>query len=258
MRWIDMLHFSLDRSNYYYNHVNGHRCLFALSGESIMKRQRSIGAKTAVLLAGDPFDRLKRLASHLNANTAFEAVAVPLSVPDGNAVVSLISHHRPDIVLYNFPGAEKSISSLAEIVRLFGEVRAVALTDCTDMAVALAFVSSGGWGYLLKRCSDEEILAAIHRVASGEKTFCPVMGWEVLSSISAESPPFSSTLLEKLPGHLRRIILGIQNEDTPEEIAEKYCISPKSARLYRQKIMEILGVHSVVELQRRLKVTRLK
>jgi DNA-binding NarL/FixJ family response regulator len=215
-----------------------------------MERLALDNEKTTVLLAGEPYERMERLAVRLNMHTSYKAV-----IPQQSAeqqIISLIAHTLPHIVLFDFPDGERGISMLNEITRLFSGVRPVALSDCADIKVAFSVVGSGGWGYLLKRCTDDEIFAAILRVASGEKSFCPALGWEMLSSINAFSPPFPSSSLAKLPHHLRKILPDIRDGKTSKEIADKFFISPKSARLYRQMIMEALEVHNVAELQRQL------
>jgi DNA-binding NarL/FixJ family response regulator len=210
-----------------------------------------------VLFADNRFDRLRSLVSRLNESERFEAVA---DAREDCTFMGLIGKHRPDIVLHDFPGEEEcGIPVLEELSRLYnGNIKAVAITECTDFAAIVAFIVHGGWGYVLKSCPEEEILDAIRSVAEGKPFICPHIGWKSLQDISAAAPPFHPSLMKNLPDYVRRLAPSFRKGETLEEIADTFCISVKSAKLYRQTAMKTLGVHTVADLQRGLLLSKLE
>jgi two-component system, NarL family, response regulator NreC len=142
-----------------------------------MSAYRPSGKKTVVLLADTPFRRMELFAECLNHDPAFRAVPVDA---ENRSVPGLIGLHAPDIVLYDFLSHEsKDIPLLQDISGLLpGRVKAIAFTDCTDMASIFSFITAGGYGYVLKSAPDEEILLAIRRVQAGVNHFSSILGWK--------------------------------------------------------------------------------
>src|SRR6185503_7262164 len=124
-----------------------------------------------VLLVDD--DDLMRagLRAVLRSDPADEVVG---EAANGRSAVTAARTHRPDVVLMDvrMPDLD-GIAATREVLGVSPEIRVVILTTFEQDDYIFGALSAGASGFLLKRTSPEELLAAIRTVAAGDSLLSP-------------------------------------------------------------------------------------
>ena len=88
-------------------------------------------------------------------------------VSNGKDAIAAILESNPDVVVFDISMPEMNgIEMVKELRRLQNNCRLLALTANSDRAYLTALIQLGISGYLLKRSAANELIEAIHRVAS--------------------------------------------------------------------------------------------
>jgi DNA-binding NarL/FixJ family response regulator len=136
-----------------------------------------------VLLVDD--DALMRagLAAVLSSD---DDVLVVGEAEDGAVALERVRRHEPEVVLMDvrMPGVD-GIAATREIVAAAPEARVVILTTFEDDEYIFGALTAGASGFLLKRASPEELLAAIKAVAAGDSLLSPSVTRRVLDRMAA-------------------------------------------------------------------------
>jgi len=123
----------------------------------------------------------------------------------------------------------------------------VVLTELQDgFAVTEAF-SAGALGYVLKRQTMRDLLAAIEVVASGERYLSPSL---TLEQASEASDAGQRVGLDRLSGREREILRLIAAGHTSAEIAQRLCISTSTIDTHRSNMYRKLALRNTVDLMR--------
>lgn len=153
---------------------------------------------------------------------------------------ALVQAHRPDLVImdYNMPGGDSG-AVLAYLKQRHPQLKVVVLTAERGGALLQHLEAVGADGILLKEGSGEAMLAAIQRVAAGEKVVPPAVR-ERIDQLS--QPDLQLTAREFQVLHL--ICEGWPNA----AIAERFSLSPRTVDKHRENLQRKLGVSNVVQL----------
>jgi two-component system, NarL family, response regulator NreC len=102
-------------------------------------------------------------------------------------------------------------------------------------------LAAGAAGYLPKRASDGELVAAIHRIAAGEGYVDPDLGAKL---VVADGSPALDPLSDRERDVLHLLALGYTNQ----EIGKKLFISVRTVDTHRAHIMRKLRLETRAEL----------
>jgi len=176
-----------------------------------------------------------RLASETDINPVGEAESAEQAVIKARAL-------QPDVVLLDLlmPRASgyEAISGVAKVSPQSKVLVCSAMTGASSVRQALA---AGADGFIGKRASDVDLVAAIRGVASGESYVDPALGAKlVVSETAALREPIS----ERERDVLHLLALGYTNP----EIAKKLFISVRTVDTHRAHIMDKLELSSRAEL----------
>ncbi|WP_235158897.1 LuxR C-terminal-related transcriptional regulator, partial [Escherichia coli] len=100
---------------------------------------------------------------------------------------------------------------------------------------------AGARGFLSKRCSPDELIAAVHTVATGGCYLTPDIAIKLASGRQDPLTKRERQVAEKLAQGM-----------AVKEIAAELGLSPKTVHVHRANLMEKLGVSNDVELARRM------
>src|SRR5207249_8630024 len=102
------------------------------------------------------------------------AVEVVGEAATGRSAVAAVRTRRPDVVLMDvrMPDLD-GIAATREVLAVSPDVRVVILTTFEQDDYIFGALSAGASGFLLKRTSPEDLLAAIHTVAAGDSLLSP-------------------------------------------------------------------------------------
>lgn len=160
------------------------------------------------------------LARLLAREGAFEIVG---TCGDAATALRLAVSERPDILLLDLalPDAN-GLDLIVPLAERAPATRVLVLSMHAESAYAAAAAARGAWGLVPKTASPDELIAAIRRVASGERI------------------PAPTRLLPREERVLEEIACGRTND----EIARCLGIQPKTVEGYAQRLMDKLGVHT--------------
>jgi two-component system, NarL family, response regulator NreC len=149
---------------------------------------------------------------------------------------------RPDLVLLDLllPGTsgQDAIPKLAEVSP---RSRVLVVSSQAAPSSVRQALSAGAAGYVPKRASDQELVAAIRQVAAGGGYVDPDLGAKLVV-------PDRSAALEPLSERERDILQLLALGYTNQEIGRKRYISVRTVDTHRAHIMRKLGLETRAEL----------
>ncbi|WP_459645912.1 response regulator [Kineococcus sp. NUM-3379] len=141
---------------------------------------------------------------------------------DGAEVPALVARTRPDVVLMDvrMPGLD-GIAATRALVRARSAARVLVLTTFSNDEHVLDALAAGADGFLLKRCSPEEVLHGIRTVARGESLLFPDAVRELARRHvrgAAAQVPELARLTAREQEVLRLVAAGLSNAEIAAEL----------------------------------------
>ncbi len=178
------------------------------------------------------------------------SIVVVAEADNGDDAIALVSNCDVNLLLLdiNMPGLDGVV--VAEQVKSnFPEVKVLALTMLNETQYVRQMLRAGAEGYLLKSCTQEELLSAIHAIYRGETYF----GQDIMKSVmEAMAPRTKSKVTRFQPVELTKreqeVLKLITREFSNQEIAEKLFISPRTVEVHKRNLIEKTGSKNIVGL----------
>lgn len=174
---------------------------------------------------------------------AAENIVVIAEARNGEEAIELAAAQQPDVILMDLrmPGVN-GIEATRRIHRASPHIGILVLTVFEDDTSVFPAIRAGAKGYLLKNTEQDELLRAIHTVASGGAIFSPGIAQKVLSYLVAPPPDLPGDLFDELTGREREILELIAQGKTNGEIAALLHLSPKTVSNHISNVL--LKVHA--------------
>jgi len=137
------------------------------------------GSLRTVIADDHPFYR-RGLARSLRAS----GIDVVAEAPNGGAAIRAVEETAPDVVLMdlNMPGMS-GFEATTRLAERGSGTRVLVLSVSAEEADVADAIMAGASGYVLKDCPVEEVVAAIHAVASGRWHISPAIALGLLRRI---------------------------------------------------------------------------
>jgi RNA polymerase sigma factor (sigma-70 family) len=141
------------------------------------------------------------------------------------------------------------ISATREVVAASPEAKVVILTTFEQDDYIFGALNAGASGFLLKRTSPEELLAAIHSVAAGDSLLSPSVTRRVIDRMAqhpATEAAFDERLDELTPRErevLEQVARGLSNS----EIAAALVIEESTVKTHVKRILMKLRLRDRVQ-----------
>jgi DNA-binding NarL/FixJ family response regulator len=179
-----------------------------------------------------------------------ETVAVVGQVSDGRAAVDEGRALRPHVVLMDvrMPNLD-GIAATRELVTAAPEAKVVILTTFERDDYIFGALNAGASGFLLKRTSPEELIAAIHAVAAGDSLLSPSVTRRVIDRMAQQPTAevgFDDRLGELTPRErevLEQVARGLSNS----EIAAALVIEESTVKTHVKRILMKLRLRDRVQ-----------
>ena len=200
-----------------------------------------------VLLADD--DDLMRagLRAVLSSDDAIEVVG---EAAGGRTAVEQAIAHAPDVVLMDvrMPDLD-GIAATRELLGLLPDVRVVILTTFEEDDYVFGALHAGASGFLLKRTRPEELISAIHTIASGDSLLSPAVTRKVIEQVQRGPAPSTSAarLLEQLTPREREVLELVARGLSNAEIAAELIVEESTVKTHVKRILSKLRARDRVQ-----------
>jgi DNA-binding NarL/FixJ family response regulator len=207
-----------------------------------------VSVDTARVLIVDDDDLMRAgLEAVLSSDETVEVVG---QASDGRAAVEQGRTTRPDVVLMDvrMPDLD-GIAATRELVAAAPQAKVVILTTFERDDYIFGALSAGASGFLLKRTSPEELIAAIHAVAAGDSLLSPSVTRRVIDRM-AHQPAGEVDLDERL-GELtpreREVLEQVARGLSNGEIAAALVIEESTVKTHVKRILMKLRLRDRVQ-----------
>jgi two-component system response regulator NreC len=197
------------------------------------------------------------LRSYLQTQPGLEVVA---EARDGEEAVRLAVETRPNIILMDITMPHlDGLEATRQLRSLSPESLVLALTVHEDKQYFMEMLAAGASGYLTKQAAADELVAAIHAVASGNVYLQPALARWLLDDYQRLARKSGEPIrvhekaedvvgLEILSPRERQVLELVGQGLNNDEIGKKLELSPKTIARHRERIMNKLNMHSRTEL----------
>jgi two-component system, NarL family, response regulator NreC len=215
--------------------------------------------KIRIMLVDDHDVIRAGLKSFLQSYEDFEVVA---EAGNGEQAIPRAMETRPDVILMDItmPGMD-GLEATRQLRVLCPECLILALTVHDDKQYFMQMLAGGASGYITKQAAADELVEAIHTIASGNVYLQPALArWllEDYQRLVRQAPSISSTLSEEEEDHVigldvlslreRQVLELVAQGQNNQEIGQRLELSPKTIARHRERIMKKLNMHSRTEL----------
>ncbi len=169
---------------------------------------------------------------------------------NGRAAIASVRALRPDLVLMDvrMPDLD-GIGATREILAGAAETKIVILTTFEDDDYIFGALNAGASGFLLKRTSPENLLAAVHAVAAGDSLLSPSVTRTVIERMAHQPTPdlAGSDRLDELTPREREVLALIARGLSNTEIAEQLVIEESTVKTHVKRILMKLRLRDRVQ-----------
>jgi DNA-binding NarL/FixJ family response regulator len=171
---------------------------------------------------------------------------------NGQEAVELAVKYIPDVLIMDIMMPRLNGIQAAENIRkLKLPTRILLLSMYSDEGLVYQALQSGVKGYVLKSSVSDELLWAVHAIASG-KTYLSSQVSEIMveHAVNPHSHGQDHDQLSNISPREKEILQLIAEEHTSTEIAKMLFISEKTVEKHRASLMEKLNVRNLAGLVR--------
>lgn len=158
--------------------------------------------------------------------------------------VSSVLTHLPDLVLLDLGLPGNTIDALRKIKERAPKTFCVILTSCDDPLKAMAALSLGAEGYILKGIKGDDLLQALHGILQRRTYVSPEFAMRLVTAANAQSRKSHQTT--DLSYREEQVIREVQNGLTNREVASQLKLSEQTVKFYMSSAMQKLGVKNRV------------
>jgi DNA-binding NarL/FixJ family response regulator len=168
----------------------------------------------------------------------------------GRVALDAVRRHQPDLVLMDvrMPDLD-GIAATRQLLAVSPSVRVMILTTFEQDDYIFGALDAGASGFLLKRSSPEELLAAIHTVAAGEALLSPSVTRTVIERMAHQPMPDlgTSNRLDELTPREREVLGLVARGLSNGEIAAELVIEQSTVKTHVKRILMKLRLRDRIQ-----------
>jgi two-component system, NarL family, response regulator NreC len=170
---------------------------------------------------------------------------------DGLEAVDLVERLKPDVLVLDLMLPSLSGIEVLRIARQRApDTRVVVLSFQSTSAFVAEALRNGATGYVLKGCTEENLLRAIREAVAGRRFLSPPVTNVALDAYVQQSKSGTFEPHETLTPREREVLQMAAEGKTNAEIAKRLHISTRTVENHRTNLMHKLGLHNPSELVR--------
>lgn len=206
--------------------------------------------KRIVIIDDHPLFR-EGLKAIIGRSTKYEVAGEAGNGHDG---LQLAGKLKPDIVLVDIALPDQSgLELIGSILKYSPLTRVLIVSVHSSIDYIVKAFKSGALGYVVKVSAAEKLLEGIEHVLKGDYYMDTAVSQQVVRKLAglmaAEKIVTGSGYDALTPREQEVMVLLAEGQSLPQ-VADKLCISLKTAENHRSNIMRKLNLHSTIELVR--------
>lgn len=164
----------------------------------------------------------------------------------GQEVLDKISKESWDVVILdiNMPGKD-GFEVIRELRKEKPKLPILVLSVYPEEQIGVRILKAGASGFLNKESAPKELLNAIRKIKGGGKFVSPTLAEKLAYEIEADN---LGEPHKKLSNREFQVLCMIAAGKTIAEIGEKFSISDKTVRTYRDRLLKKMNLKNDVEL----------
>lgn len=178
----------------------------------------------------------------------FEIIA---EAENGVDCLNQLESITPDIVLTDLNMPEMDGLELTKAIKeKYPNIKIIALTMMGESQHIKQMLAEGAMGYLLKDCSEEELVLAIKNVQNGGTYYSPEVTNIILNNIRKVKPATTSKVATEMPltEREKEVLHLILKEQSNKEIADKLFVSVRTVDAHKRNLLDKTGSRNVAGL----------
>ena len=207
------------------------------------------GGPVKVLIVDDHAMFRRGVRAERSADPTVDVIA---EAEDVDSAVAAIATGRPDVVLLDvhLPGGG-GVEVMRRAPSVAGSPLYLALSVSDAAEDVIGTIRGGARGYVTKTITGPELVAAIHRVATGDAVFSPRLAGFVLDAFAgAIDVAAVDEDLDRLTEREREVMRLIARGYSYKEVARELFISIKTVETHMSSVLRKLQLSSRHELTR--------
>lgn len=172
-----------------------------------------------------------------------DEIIVTAEANNGREALRILDILEIDVVLMDIDmPVMNGIDTLKEISKRGSKVKVIILSMHNEAGMIKSLIEIGAKGYLLKSCTQDELIAAVRKVASGQSYFSTEVTLSLLNP--AQNNQQNEVLTERETEIIKLIAEGFSNK----EIGNQLFISHRTVDTHRTNLMKKLDVGNIAGL----------
>jgi DNA-binding NarL/FixJ family response regulator len=168
---------------------------------------------------------------------------------DGRTTVKQVQKLLPDVVIMDVSMHDlNGIEATRQIIAKSPRIKVLGLSMHSDKRFIAGMLSAGASGYLIKDSAFKELVNAIRIVVSNKIYLSPRITGIVTEDYVNRLTATESSAHTILTARECEVLQLIAEGKSTKQVASQLNVSANTIEVHRQKIMDKLNIHNVVEL----------
>lgn len=201
--------------------------------------------KIRILLADNNQLFRELLADRFSKTTDIEVVA---EAENSDEVLDKAGLVQPDIILMEVILPQLNGVELTKTIYKFNPIiKVIALTALLEKQIITDMLEAKAWGYLMKKCTFEQLANNIRQIYTGNKQVSPDVQSILIESYLERNGSNGISILTKRELDVLKMLA---EGKSIKEIAKTFFISIKTVGTHKQNIFEKMGFENLYQLIR--------